>query len=330
MVWEKTWPLKPDIVLEGGNAAKDAVGAVWMPSLSLLTAHHKPEERLFTTTNATSAAAALCSRMAAQLMASYPKLWPETIRALIVHSAQWSDAQRRMFMTGGPTKARHRNLIRHCGFGVPNLSRALWSAANSLTLIAQDTLRPFEKKEGSSTPSAREMNLYELPWPISELESLGETEVEMRVTLSYFIEANPSERGFKGRYKYESHGLRFEVKRPTETIKDFRKRLNKLARDEEEKTPTGDTDPGWRLGTQLRHLGSLHSDIWHGQAADLAQLGVIAVYPVTGWWKTRTGLKRYDKKARYALIVSIRTPEVEMDLYSVVKNLMPVSAEIEV
>ena len=38
----------------------------------------------------------------------------------------------------------------------------------------------------------------------------------MRVTLSYFIEPNPSQRG-NSRYRYQSHGLRFDVKRPTET-----------------------------------------------------------------------------------------------------------------
>lgn len=31
--WDGAWPLKPDIVFEGGNAAKDDFGAVWMPSL---------------------------------------------------------------------------------------------------------------------------------------------------------------------------------------------------------------------------------------------------------------------------------------------------------
>ena len=93
LTWEQSerhWPLKPDVVLEGGNAAKDPLSAVPMPSLSLLTTHHLPIVRLFTTANATSAATALAGRLAAQLMAVYPELWPETIRALIVHSAEWT------------------------------------------------------------------------------------------------------------------------------------------------------------------------------------------------------------------------------------------------
>ena len=53
LTWEKHWPLKPDVVLEGGNAAKDLLSAVTADSLSLLTTHHRPAERTFTTTCAT-------------------------------------------------------------------------------------------------------------------------------------------------------------------------------------------------------------------------------------------------------------------------------------
>ena len=34
--WQANWPLKPDVLFEGGNAAQDPLGAVWLPSLSLL------------------------------------------------------------------------------------------------------------------------------------------------------------------------------------------------------------------------------------------------------------------------------------------------------
>jgi hypothetical protein len=330
MIWQAQWPLKPDVVFEGGNAAKDALGAVWMPSLSLLTANSKPEERLFTTANATSAASALAARMAAQLMAEYPELWPETIRALIVHSAEWTDAMRKAFLPGAgqPTKADVARLVRHCGFGVPNLERALWSVENSLTMICEGRLHPFGR-EGRKAPTLRDMHLHRLPWPLQELEALGEAQVEMRVTLSYFIEPNPSERGFSARYRYESHGLRFDVKRPAESEADFRARINAAARDEEDRTRIGGDDPGWTVGKQNRHKGSLHSDIWRGSAADLASRGVIGVYPALGWWKTRPRLERYDGTARYALVVSIRAPEVDVELYSAIANQIAAPVAVE-
>ncbi len=320
LTWEPHWPLKPDVVFEGGNAGKDALGAATMPSLSLLTANAQMNERLFTTTNATSAASALAARMAAQLMAAYPTLWPESVRALMVHSARWTDAMRETFLPAGGniTKTDMASLVRHCGFGIPDLERAMWSVDNSLTLICEDQLFPF-KKEGSDIKT-RDMNLHRLPWPLGELEALGETEVEMRVTLSYFIEPNPSARGPKSRYRYESHGLRFDVKRSLESEQAFQARINVAARDEEEQTRTGGDDPAWTIGTQNRHKGSLHSDIWRGTAADLASRGMIAVYPTLGWWKTRQGLERYNSPARYALVVSIHAPEAEVDLYSAVQS----------
>ncbi|MEW8560570.1 MAG: S8 family peptidase [Candidatus Thiodiazotropha sp.] len=328
--WQPHWPLKPDVVFEGGNAAQDAAGAVWMPSLSLLTTNADTADRLFTTSNATSAATALAAGMAARLMAEYPNLRVETIRGLMVHSAQWTPEMRRQFLSdpSNPNKGDVASLVRHCGFGQPDLERALWSVENSLTLVCEDSLHPFTR-EGSKAPTLRDMNLHRLPWPLQELEALGETEVEMWVTVSYFIEPNPSARGVKSRYRYESHGLRFDVKRPHESDDEFRQRINLAARDTEEgsSTSSGD-DPSWLLGTRNRHRGSLHSDIWRGPAADLASRGMLAVFPVSGWWKTRPKLERYDQRADYSLLVSIRVPEVDVELYTAIENQIKIAVEV--
>lgn len=313
--WDRAWPLKPDVVFEGGNVGKDALGAAGMPSLNLLTTHYEHTKKLFTTTNATSAASALCARMAAQLMSAYPQLRPETIRALIVHSAEWTDAMREMYLKSH-TKNDYIKLVRHCGWGVPDLERALWSAANSLTLIVEDQVHPY-KKDGS-TIKTRDMNLHALPWPKDELEELGATQVQMRVTLSYFIEPNPSARGSASRYHYPSHRLRFKVRHHQESEENFLARINAAAAMEENGQHTTHQDPDWWLGGQQRHKGSLHQDVWAGTAAELASRGFLAVYPAMGWWRTRQKLERYDLPAHYTLIVSIRTPETEIDLYNAV------------
>jgi hypothetical protein len=315
--WErKNPPWKPDIVFEGGNAGKNGAFTSSFASLSLLTTHHLPQERLFTTTNATSAATALGAKMAAHIMRQYPQFWPETVRALMVHSARWTQRMETEFATHGNRTTRTTNLLRHCGYGVPDLDRALWSAADSLTLIVQDTLQPFEKTDrGIKT---RDMHLHDLPWPRDALEQYGELDVQLRVTLSYFIEPNPGNRGSGDKYVYQSHGLRFEVRRPQESAKHFRARINRLARDEEEGTRTAALDPNWRIGDQLRRRGSIHSDVWSGTAAELANRGLLAVYPAVGWWRRRQKLERYDRTARYALIVSIEAPEIPTDLYNIV------------
>jgi hypothetical protein len=312
--WERAWPLKPDVVFEGGNAAKDVYGAVTLDSLMLLATHNNVQERLFTTSNATSAASALCSRMAAQLMCAYPSFRPETIRGLIVHSAEWTPAMRRAYL---PTsnKSNHINLVRHCGWGVPDLQRALWSASNSLTLVVEDELQPYWKQGGKI--KTKDMRLHDLPWPKDELEALGDLQVEMRVTLSYFVEPNPSSRGSSSKYHYPSHRLRFDVRHPLENAAEFAARVNAAA-EQEDANDQNPKDPAWILGSMNRHKGSLHQDVWRGTAAELANRGAIAVYPGQGWWRTRHKLGRYDAVAKYTLLVSIHTPTTDVDLYNVV------------
>jgi hypothetical protein len=331
--WHTAWPFKPDVVLEGGNVAKDALGAVGITSLHLLTTHNLPRDRLFTTTNATSAASALGARMAAQLMAAYPALRPETIRGLIVHSAEWTAAMRAGYLPaqGNPSKSDYVNLIRHCGWGVPSLEQALWSAGNSLTLVVEDVLHPFKKVKGKGIVS-RDMNLHALPWPKEQLLSLPPaTQVELSVTLSYFIEPNPSARGNSSKFHYPSHRLRFDVQRPLDaTTADFVARVNAAAEREDDNDAVDPRDPDWLLGDRKRHRGSLHKDIWRGTAAELANRGFIAVYPAKGWWRTRPAQERYDLPAHYSLIVSIRTPRIDVDLYTAIAQQVAAKAAVPV
>lgn len=327
--WNTAWPLKPEVVFEGGNAGKDALSAVGISSLNLLTTNNLPIERLFATTNATSAASALGARMAGQLMAAYPAFLPETIRALIVHSAEWTEA---MHATYSPaTKADYVNMIRHCGWGAPQLDRALWSAGNSLTLVIEDQVHPYQKVKDKGIIS-KDMNLHSLPWPKEQLQALPpDTKVALRITLSYFIEPNPSARGTSSKFHYPSHRLRFDVQRQLDaTTEDFVARINAAAEREDDGDPIDPKDPNWLLGDRQRHRGSLHQDIWQGTAAELASRGFIAVYPAKGWWRTRPAQERYDLPARYSLIVSIRTPETNVDLYTPIAQQIAVQVAVPV
>jgi len=290
----------------------------------LLTTHWRLIEKLLTVSGDTSAATSLAARMAATLQAEYPEFWPETIRALLVHSAEWSPAMKARF---NPLNDNKENLLRYCGFGAPDFMKALRSAANSLTLIAQDELQPFDKINGRY--QTFDMHLHSIPWPEDVLQGLGETDVDMKVTLSYFIEPNPASRGWTKKFNYASCGLRFEVKRPLESVAHFMQRINKAARDEEYSRTTGGSSSNWFLGTNLRSKGSLHSDHWSGTASELSQCGYVAVYPVTGWWKERHQLGRWNRKARYSLIVSISTPRIDVDLYTPIINQIKPVIQIE-
>jgi hypothetical protein len=325
VVFAKRWPNKPDIVFEGGNVVKNAKGEIDFPcpDLSLLTTHYQPAKKPFVLSWATSAATAQVARMAAIISAEYPTLWPEAVRALLVHSAEWT-RQMQTHLRGAGGKGARARLVRRYGFGVPSLERALRSASDALTLIAQDSIRPFDDGK------MREMHIFELPWPTDVLQNLGELPVRLRVTLSYFIEPNPGRRGWKERHRYASHGLRFDLKGPTESVDEFRKRLNQLALDEDEGKPrTGKSSSAWQLGEQARNHGSIHSDVLQGIAADLAERSVIGVYPVSGWWKDQPRRDRSDKGARYALVVSIETPGVETDIWTPVAQQVGVPIVLE-
>lgn len=319
------WPLKPDVVFEGGNIVKNSAGEVRFDctDLHLLSTYFRPQLKSFVDTFATSAATAQAARLAALISAEYPTYWPETLRALVVHSAEWS-AQMNTHLCAVKRKRDRAKLVQRYGFGVPSTERALRSSKDALTLVAQSSIRPFA--EGK----LREIHFFELPWPREVLAELGATPVRLRITLSYFIEPNPGRRGWKNRHRYASHGLRFDVKGPTESIEEFHKRLNQKALDaDEEKPATGGDSSEWFLGEHARNRGSLHSDTLSCNAADLAERGVIAVFPVSGWWKDQPTRDRSDTGARYALVVSIETPGVETDIWTPVAQQVGVPILIE-
>jgi hypothetical protein len=315
LTWDSgKWPIKPEVVFEGGNVAKSPDGRTMAADdLQLLSTAHDISKAHFATFNATSAATAQAARMAAIIQAVYSDAWPETVRGLVVHSANWTAAMQKQFLDAAK-KGSYKKLLKTCGYGVPDIERALYCLRNSLTLISQAEMQPFKKKQ--STFGSNEMHLYRLPWPREVLLSLAETQVEMRVTLSYFIEPGPGEIGWEDRYRYASHGLRFELNSPGEDQRSFVRRINRQARAEEEGHPgTESPTERWILGSQ-RNVGSIHSDIWRGRAADLATSNFIAVRPSIGWWRERHHLGRWNRRCRYSLIVSVHTPGEEIDIYT--------------
>ena len=329
LVWEKKWPAKPDIVMEGGNAAVDSSGfCSELDDLSLLSTSHLVTSRQFEPFSMTSAAAAQAARMAIQIQAAYPEAWPETLRALMVHSAQWTDAMRSQFLTKG-NKTDYGNLLKICGYGAPDLGRALHCATNSLTLIAQEEIQPYGRN-ASGTYCTQDMHLHELPWPGDVLLGLGEIPVTMRLTLSYFVEPGPGRIGWRDRYRYASHALRFDVNSPEESRTEFEKRLNQAAREEGEKPDTNSGSGHWVIGKNGRDRGSIHSDIWEGTGAELAASNLVGVYPIIGWWCKRAHLGRWNRKARYSLIISIHTPEQSVDIYTPVAIQTRVAVPIQI
>lgn len=339
VLWgESYWPTKPDIVLEGGNYLADGGYLEDHPDTCPLTTD---KDRLFCHARDTSAANAEASRLAAKLAAQYPQFWPETIRGLLAHSAEWTQGM----LQGQPLKYKSQRiaLIRRNGYGVPQTDVLLSSYSNRPCVVIQDELQPFGPNEAGTGIIFKDMNHYALPWPREQLSAIIEGSVKLRVTLSYFIEPSPSERPPRTKYAYASHELRFRLNRPNESEDAFLARINQeLAINEINEEESGDYEidqapiveqDKWLLGPQSRDRGSLVSDYWIGTGPELAEQNLIAVVPQTGWWKYRKNFPnadkgRFNQRVRYALILSLIC-ETEVDLYTPITQQIGVPVEIE-
>lgn len=321
--WDNGWAIKPELVMEGGNYGIHNNGLIDPDSLRLLSVGKNFRTEPLYSFGDTSGATGMASRYAALLTSQYPTLWPETIKGLLVHSANWTSEMLGSRNINELSKPELRSLLRIYGYGAPDFQKAVRSANNSLTLIAQESLSPY--RLDGSTVKTNDMHLHELPWPVDVLTSLFDSEVTLTATLCYFIEPNPGNKQYSKSYYYQSHGLRFKMIDSGESHEHFRERVNREARMEDDNgSYSGES---WIIGSQVRDKGSTHKDIWKGNAADLATRSVIAIYPVNGWWRTRKKLLRYNNHIRYSLIISIDSPNNDIDLYTPVINQIDISIQ---
>ncbi|MBV36361.1 MAG: hypothetical protein CMP47_13060 [Rickettsiales bacterium] len=319
--WERSfWPIKPDVVAESGNYLNlngeiNSVDDLCVLSTSA-NKYHQLEGM-----NGTSSASAQIAKISAELLTKYNNLRPETLKGLIVHSAEWTNPMLKR-LNNSRTKDDMESLVRTYGYGVPNKQKALNSLKNSVTLVIEDVIVPFaEGEDKKGLQKANEWKIHQLPWAKEILEDYYDIDVKLCVTLSYFVEPHPSRRGFNNRYLYNSHSLKFGLKRADEDLERFMARYNSQVKVEGK----GDTEEGWFLGPNLRGRGqTCQKDIWEGKAGQLIERNYIGVRPVGGWWKHRPRKDKKDKlwdmPTYYSLIVSIETDNAEIDLYAAIEN----------
>lgn len=218
------------------------------------------------------------------------------------------------------------SLLRRFGYGVPSFERAVASARNHLALVAQNTLIPFRNDNGRKF---RDCHFYRLPWPKEVLEKL-DTDVRLKITLSYFIEPNPGKSSVIDPQRYQSYGLRFDLRRRSETITQFLKRANPLESENPVDKATATPDEGWRFGPQSVSAGSLHCDEWVGPAVQLAARDMICIKPVIGWWRTRGTLDDCTRQTRYALVATLSAPNIDVDLHTPIETLIENDTNIQI
>ena len=324
-MWSK-WAIKPEVLFDGGNMCSNGSDVSACEDLSLLTTSKNGST--LTTINATSSATAQAAWFASQIYANYPDIWPETVRALMVHSAEWTDNMKRCFLNDGDIKRNRINLLRTCGYGIPNLNKALECMNNSVNLVIQDEIQPFMM--GSSSITYNEMRLIDLPWAKEQLRELENTPVSLKITLSYYIEPSPGNRGWKEKYTYSSFGLKFEIKNENEDEEEFISRIDYAMHNEDDTSVSSNSDI-WYLGKKNRDKGSIRSDFTvNTTAIQIAEIDKIAIIPENGWWKNRPNMKRFNNKVRYSLIVTISTPDKKIDLYTPIITKIKSAIEVKV
>lgn len=320
-------PIKPEIVLEAGNRAVSPSKreVLSLDSLSLLTTSATLGVSALTAFQATSAATAQAARMAARLTAEHPDYWPEAIRALLVHSAEWTEPMRAQLDSPSGKKDRYP-FLRRFGYGVPDFERASASAQDHLALIAQAEIQPFRLK---GKREFNECHYYRLPLPGAVLEELQNAIVELKVTLSYFIDPNPGFSANVDPQRYQSFGLRFDLQRRGELPVLFKQRVNAAEREDGARPPSHPDDARWLFGPGSVSAGSLHCDVWTGPAVELLGRDLLCVKPVLGWWRNRAAKEIVNRQTRYALVVTLKAPGIDVDLYSgVVATKARIEADI--
>jgi Subtilase family len=298
-----TLPIKPEIVMEGGNACPDGLLMhTGEADLSVLTTDHRHSQgHLLAWTWATSAACAAASGLTAEIWEANRGRSPQSIRALLVNSARWTSE----IVAQHPDR---KERLRAVGYGQPKRDIALASTMERPTLILEGRISP-EQPVGSAS---RGMHLVRLPLPDSELLALGDHFVDLAITLSYFGEPNESRR-----VRYLGANLSWDLQRRGETADQFIRRVNDHERPAGQARPTPADAWSWEIGPEARGRGTVQSDRLRTDAASLAGDKLIAVWPTRGWWADHLRT-RGDARIAYSLVVTVDAGAADIDLYNLI------------
>lgn len=121
---------KPDLVFDGGDLLNEQSGIEIIAS---------PADSYYRRTAGTSLSTPLITSIAAEIEGMYPDLDVQSIKALLINSANYyKTSQLPLFQNKGELL---RKLI---GFGVPDRNKSLLSNNKSITMVVEDQIKPLE------------------------------------------------------------------------------------------------------------------------------------------------------------------------------------------
>lgn len=304
--------IKPEVVEYGGDFVYEKTSVA--PNINIALKPEIAPELVKTGMNligrdniGTSFSTPKVSHIAAHLKNNYPSLSALMYKTLIVQSARLPNS----FFENPAI-----NAIRHYGYGIPTLERAIANNNNRITLIASDNL------------SFDQSNVYKIKIPREISRPGSEFSVLIEVTLSYHAEPRRTRRRTSS---YLSTWMEWKASKNGEPYNLFCQRILQNIESDSESTLTSSDFPpfNWKIGEKsnigiegLRRNDSTTQKDWtiipSNQLPDDFAIAVIAR---KGWEYKQNQEKPYSIAVSFELLEN----ETGIDLY----NALRVANEIE-
>lgn len=296
--------IKPELCDFGGNRAYDGRLRQVRPfnELSLVSLNREYLQHLFAADSGTSLAAPRVAHTAARLLATFPNVSSNLIRALLASSASVPPASLNR-LAGLADEA----VLRICGYGVPDLERAQTSDENRVVLFSDNQI------------GHDRFHIYEVPIPQSFLDRRELRTIE--ITLAY----DPPVR--HSRFDYLGANMSFSLIRG--------RRLDEVA--EACQAQAGREDPVDRLtstkweckmepGHRLREGGTLQRAVFSMKQIPRAEYG--DTYHLVVRCEKKWARDEHAPQ-RYAIAVVLRQA-ADVDIYQQVRQRIRAAARARI
>jgi hypothetical protein len=287
--------IKPDVCEYGGNATWNGHLRRILENdsnVGIVSTHHKFVERLFTVDIGTSYAAPKVAYLAGKILKSYPDISANLMRVLIANSAR--------VPVGLFDKLDQDEILKLCGYGRPDLERAIYSTNNRVTLIADDNIL------------LDTFHIYQIPIP----EAFKQTDGKRSITVSLAFDppVRHTRKGYLGikMSYYLLRGISTE-----RVIENYEARPKDSKIDELE----GKYDCQMSPSIRKRSGGTLQKATWTASLTKPLLQYEGDVFHLVVLCKALPWISKDEvDRQQYALAVTLEHSEGPIDLYNVIEQ----------
>lgn len=286
--------VKPDVVEYGGNSAWYGSQRRFFqndPGLDVVSTNREFQNRLFAAASGTSFSTPRVAHLAALIFQKYPDVSANMIRALIANSAS-------IPVIGQDRFGNQDDLQRLYGYGLPDMTKALYSTDNRVLLIADDEI------------ANDSVHVYEIPIPDAFRSTRGERVIT--ICLAY----DPPVR--HTRKDYIGVKLEFRLLRGC-TIDEV------VAWYSNQRANGSEPIPDSRTCNLLPSIQNRGGGTLHKAEFRIRQNGALERYPGENFHlviQSKKGWVDNDlcPSQRYAITVSLEHLGVQLDIYNFLQN----------